>query len=90
MLVLLIVGFVVTILGAIPALIIQIFPSMSVSTLPFGIDSILVQGMSYFKFLITVFPPFGVLWEALLLVIGFKILLKLIAMIPIVRGLLHK
>jgi len=64
--------------------------SVVVEKLPLGIDAVLVQGVGYIRFLIGVFPPFGPLYAALLWVIGFKVLLKIVAMIPVVRGLLHK
>lgn len=62
----------------------------TVTTLPMGIDSVLVSGIGYLKFLFNIFPPFVPLYYAFLFIIGFKIAMKAVAMIPIVRGLLHK
>lgn len=73
-----------------PFLVTTIFPFMDNYLLPFGIDAILVQGMGYVRFLSTVFPPVEVLLEAIVIVIMWKMLLKFIAMIPVLRNLLHK
>jgi len=62
----------------------------TVTELPFGIDGILVTGMGYIVFLSTVFPPLGTMLTGFLVYYGFKLSLKLVAMIPIIRGLLHK
>jgi len=61
-----------------------------VTKLPFSIDTLLSDGIGYILFLNTLFPPFGVALQGVLWIIGFKIALKVVAMIPIVRGLLHK
>ena len=61
-----------------------------VTKIPFGIDSVLVQGMGYFHFIMGLFPPLSIMLNGFLVIMGFKVTLKLIAMIPIVRGLLHK
>lgn len=61
-----------------------------ITELPFGIDAVLVQGMGYFNFLRSVFPPFDALVEGILFVFWFKLTVKLIALIPIVRNILHK
>lgn len=66
----------------------SIFPDASV--LPFGIDSIFVQGMGYIRFIMEVFPPLQSMYNGLVWYIGFILLLKVIAMIPILKGLLHK
>jgi len=62
----------------------------TVTTLPFGIDPILSTGMGYIVFIISVFPPLGLLLNGFLFYYGFKLTLKFIAMIPILRGMLHK
>ncbi len=61
-----------------------------VTTIPWGVDSVLVQGVGYFHFIGKVFPPIEIMLTGFFVVVGFKITLKLVAMIPIVRGLLHK
>lgn len=61
-----------------------------VDVLPFGIDAVLVQGMGYIIFLVDVFPPLQTIWVGLLSVLGFKLTLKLLAIVPILKGLLHK
>jgi len=62
----------------------SLFPVVEI--LPFGIDSVLVQGVAYLQFLITVFPPLGLMLDAMLIVISFKLILKAVAMIPIFLG----
>jgi len=81
---------VLSVLEIIPTIIISVNPALSVDKLPFGIDDVMVQGMGYVHFLSTLFPPIGVMLSAVLFVIGFKIFLKIIAMIPIIRGILYK
>lgn len=61
-----------------------------VDVLPLGIDSILVQGVGYINFLKVVFPPIGTIYTGFLVIMGFKLTLKVIAMIPIIKGLLYK
>lgn len=81
------------ILGVVPAIISAVsfgYISANVTTLPFGIDAILVQGMGYIWFIVSVFPPLGIIIDGLLFVLTFKLALKLVAMIPIVKGLLYK
>jgi hypothetical protein len=46
--------------------------------------------MGYVWFIVSVFPPLGIIIEGLMFVFGFKVALKLIAMIPIIKGLLYK
>lgn len=62
----------------------------AVSTLPMGVDALMVQGMSYFHLFIGFFPPLGIMLTAFLWFVAWKLLLKLVAMIPILRGVLHK
>lgn len=62
----------------------------SVTVLPMGIDSYLVQGMGYLQFLISVFPPMGAIYNAFLFVLSFKLGIKLLAMIPFVNKILYK
>lgn len=45
------------------------------TTLPFGIDPILVTAMTYFQAFIKIFPPIGVFLEAFLLYLGFRLAL---------------
>lgn len=69
----------IIILGAFSTLVVG---SSTVTTLPFGIDSILVQGVGYIKFLATVFPPIDSVLNGFLYIIGFKVLMKLVRLIP--------
>lgn len=62
----------------------------TVTTLPFGIDAILTTGMGYFVFIAAVFPPLAAIMSGFLFYFGFKLGLKLVAMLPIIRNLLHK
>jgi len=65
-----------------------VFPT--VTQLPFGIDSVLSTGMGYVVFVGQVFPPVQSMLNGFLFYYTFKLGLKLVAMIPIIRGLLHK
>lgn len=66
----------------------SIFPT--VTALPFGIDDILVTGMGYVVFIISVFPPLGIMLNGLIFYWSFKLGLKFFAMIPVIRHMLHK
>lgn len=59
----------------------------TVTELPFGIDSILVQGAGYVHFLGGVFPPLGYLLQAFMYYLGFLLLLKVFRLIPVVRNM---
>lgn len=84
MLIQLLLGIPLSVLNALASFLPKVF------VLPFGIDSVLVQGMGYVHFLAGLIPPIGLMLDAFLFVIGFKLSLKLFAMIPILRGMLHK
>jgi len=75
------------IIGAINALT-SVLPA--VYTLPFGADEVLSTGMGYFVFVAQLIPPFASMLTAFVAYYGFKIGLKFVAMIPWVRGILHK
>jgi len=62
----------------------------TVTELPFGIDPILTTGMGYIVFIGTVFPPIQSMLNAFVFYYTFKLGIKFVAMIPIVRGMLHK
>ena len=85
-----ILAVIAALLNVVPNVLISIFPVLSVKTLPLGMDAVLTQGVGYINFINVHFPPLGVLWEALLFVITFKLGLKLIAMIPVIRNILHR
>lgn len=51
--------------------------------IPWGIDEILITGVSGFKNLALSFPPFGVIMQAFLIYIGFKIIMQLLKGVPI-------
>ena len=55
-----------------------------VYVLPWGIDSIFVSAVSSFKAMVDVFPPFGIVFDAFLFYLGFKIVIRIVRMIPIV------
>ena len=72
---------------AIPSIILDSFSILTggastVTVLPFGIDSILVQGVGYIYFLASVFPPISAVLTGFLFIIGFKILMKFVRLIP--------
>lgn len=70
----------------IPIMIINVFTAWipKISTLPFGLDEILTQGFGYLQFIILLIPPIGAMYTAFLWVVGFKISMRLVLMIPIV------
>lgn len=47
----------------------------SATTLPFGIDTFVVTAFSYFYAFIDIFPPMGVILQAFLVYLGFKLAL---------------
>jgi len=55
-----------------------------VDTLPWGIDAILIMAVGLFKAFVAIFPPMQIVFEAFLIYIGFRIILKLLRMIPFV------
>lgn len=65
------------------------FP-VNITTLPFGVDALLSQAMGGFYSFVGLFPPLGIMFTGFMFVVGFKIALKFVAMIPIVRGMLYK
>jgi len=77
MLIYLLVQIPLTILNALTSF----FPK--VDSLPLGLDGILTQGMGYLFFLFTVIPPLGLLYDAFLIVITFKIGVMVFKTIPI-------
>lgn len=58
--------------------------SGTVYLLPWGLDEIMVSAVSGFKAMIEVFPPFGIVFNAFLIYLGFKIVLRIVRMIPLV------
>lgn len=73
-------------IGALISLLVVVFGWLPVVTsLPFGIDSFIVTGVGYVNFISTIFPPLGILYTAFLWVIGWKITLLVIRMIPVIR-----
>ncbi len=63
------------------------FPSdpvcQCVTSLPWGLDNILQQGVNGYKVLAISFPPFSIIFGAFLILIGFKIALKLLKGVPL-------
>lgn len=42
-------------------------------TLPWGLDDLLINAMSYFRAFIEIFPPAGVVLQAFIIYLGFKL-----------------
>lgn len=61
-----------------------------VAQLPFGIDAMLVTASGFLRQFVLLIPPIGIIVVGLVTVITWKLALKFIAMIPIIRGILHK
>lgn len=53
----------------------------SVTTLPYGIDPIAVQAMGYVRAMIVIFPPLGVILQAFLYYLGFRLILAIVKVI---------
>ena len=53
-------------------------------TIPFGIDNILVTGITGYKILAQAYPPFNDVLDAFIILLIFKIVLRFIKMIPII------
>lgn len=51
--------------------------------LPWGLDNLLIQGVTGFKILSTAFPPFQIVLQAFIIYIGFRIIMQLLKAIPI-------
>jgi len=62
----------------------------SVTSLPFGIDDVLVQGFGYAWYLAIYFPPIALGIDFLIWLLKWKIGLKLFSMIPLIRNVLYK
>jgi len=60
-----------------PLLLLNLIPNFSVTggTLPFGIDAIMVQAFSSFKAVMLIFPPFAVVYQAAILLLGFEVIM---------------
>jgi len=67
---------------------VQWFPQ--IYELPMGLDTVLQQGMGYFFFLVSVFPPFGTLYTAFLIVMGFKIAIMILNSLPLIGKFLWR
>jgi len=56
-----------------------------INVLPFGIDSVMVQGVGYLWFINTVFPPMGPLMIGFATVLGIKMSLWFLRTIRVIR-----
>jgi len=57
------------------------------TVLPFNADQYLIAGGGMIKFVNDVFPPMGILYEGLIWVIGWKLFLLFLRIIPVIRHL---
>ncbi len=62
----------------------------TVDALPWGTDSFIVSGVSYFKLLTQYFPPFQTVFDAFLIYLGFKVLVMFGSGIPVIGHMLKK
>lgn len=51
--------------------------------LPWGVDEALSTGVSGYKQLSTVFPPFDIVLQAFLVYIGFRLVIQLLKAVPL-------
>jgi len=78
---------IIQLIVAVPSIILDAFSLLTggastITVLPFGIDAILVQGFGYVHFIADVFPPIGAVLTGFLYVVGFKMLMKFVRLIP--------
>jgi len=66
-----------------PLLLLNLIPNFSVTggTLPFGIDAIMIQAISSFKAVMIIFPPFQVVYNAAILLLGFEVIMFILKLI---------
>jgi len=55
------------------------------TTLPFGFDDLMVNGIGYLKYATNGFPPLGTLLTAFSIYLGFIVALKIIKLVPVIR-----
>ncbi len=60
-----------------------------IDELPWGIDSFLSSGVSGYKMLAEYFPPFQTVLTAFLIYMGFKVVLHMLAGVPIIGRVVH-
>lgn len=58
------------------------FPTVTV--LPFGMDAILVTAVSYLHYFIQIFPLFGIVFNAFLIYLGFRVTLLTLHLFKII------
>jgi len=54
----------------------------SVTSLPWGLDSIFQQAVSGFKGFMAIFPPLQTVFNAFLIYLGFRIALRIVKAVP--------
>lgn len=66
-----------------PLLLLNLVPNFSVTggTLPFGTDAIMVQAVSSFKAVMLIFPPFAVVYQAAILLLGFEVIMFILKLV---------
>jgi len=57
--------------------------------LPWGIDDIMVQAVTSYKFLASAYPPFQTVLQAFIIYISFRIVLKIVKIIPFVGNMIE-
>jgi len=55
-----------------------------VTTLPFGIDALLVTASGYAHFVFEVFPPLGIMFSGFMIILGFKMSMLIVRAVPVV------
>lgn len=66
-----------------PLLLLNLVPNFSVTTglLPFGTDALWVSAVSMFKAVMIIFPPFEVVYQAAIVLLGFEIIMFVLRII---------
>jgi len=78
MIIVLFLNFIILLFGAV----FSFFPV--VTELPWGIDSILVTGMGYLRFIIGLVPPLGIMFSGFVVIVLFKMTMVVFRAVPII------
>lgn len=81
------INFILQLIVSFLAMLLSRFPT--ITTLPFGIDEILVTGVGGYRALAVIFPPLDIVLTAFLIYLGFRIGLRIFRMLPVFGKLIH-
>lgn len=61
-----------------------------VTELPWGTDSIVLNAITTFKAFMNLFPPMSIIFTAVSIYIGFKLVLMLWSIVPVFGKMIHR